>query len=195
MKPNYQSDQNDSQDNLDRLLDAALSKYAAVEPRVGLEERVLAHLNAEQSNASTTTWWRWGLAGAVAVVAIVAILTWKPSKTPQRVIANFPPITNQAPFNPAAKDSIEDGNKFSAKKPMPTRKPAVQRPLTATMVTAPKLDVFPSPHPLSAEELALARYVRNFPADAKVVAEAQANSEREVLAQMQALAHGSSESN
>jgi hypothetical protein len=59
----------------------------------------------------------------------------------------------------------------------------------------PKLDVFPSPRPLSEEELALARYVRHFPSDAKLVAQAQEASEREVLAKMQALANESTESN
>ena len=66
-------------------------------------------------------------------------------------------------------------------------------PKAEVVATAPKLDVFPSPHPLSDQELALARYVRNFPADAKVVAESQADSEKEVLAKMQALANESAE--
>ena len=40
---------NRKQDEFDRMLDAALAKYAAVEPRTGLEERVLANLRAEQA--------------------------------------------------------------------------------------------------------------------------------------------------
>jgi hypothetical protein len=35
---------NGKPDEFDRMLDAALAKYAAVEPRTGLEERVLANL-------------------------------------------------------------------------------------------------------------------------------------------------------
>ena len=38
MKPNYETDHNASKDELDHSLDTALTKYAAVEPRVGLEE-------------------------------------------------------------------------------------------------------------------------------------------------------------
>jgi hypothetical protein len=70
-----------------------------------------------------------------------------------------------------------------------------RRPTSAKLAADPKLDVFPSPQPLSEQELALARYVRNFPSDAKLVAQAQAASEKEVLTRMQALANESPESN
>jgi hypothetical protein len=43
----------------------------------------------------------------------------------------------------------------------------------------PKLDQFPSPQPLSAEEIALARYVKNFPKEAQLVADAQEEFELE----------------
>ncbi len=36
-------------DELDRMLDAALAKYAAAEPRAGLEARVLANLRARDA--------------------------------------------------------------------------------------------------------------------------------------------------
>ena len=75
----------------------------------------------------------------------------------------------------------------------PIRTKVQRRPRAEVVATAPKLDVFPSPHPLSDQELALARYVRNFPADAKAVAKEQADSEKEVLAKMQALANESAE--
>jgi hypothetical protein len=42
------TDRQDAGDDLDRLLDAALAKYAQVEPRSGLENRVLATLHAER---------------------------------------------------------------------------------------------------------------------------------------------------
>ena len=40
---------NEKQDELDRMLDATLAKYAAAEPRAGFEERVLANLRAERA--------------------------------------------------------------------------------------------------------------------------------------------------
>jgi hypothetical protein len=70
------------------------------------------------------------------------------------------------------------------------------RQSSATTVAAdPKLDVFPSPQPLSEEELALAQYVRNFPSDARLIAQAQQTSDTEILRKMQVLANESAESN
>lgn len=48
----------------------------------------------------------------------------------------------------------------------------------------PKLEQFPSPSPLSAEEIALARYARNFPKEAQLVAQAQREFELETEKEM-----------
>ena len=58
-------------DDLGHDLDAVLAKYAAAEPRAGLEERILANLRAEQTHGPDRTWWRWAIAGALAVVVVV----------------------------------------------------------------------------------------------------------------------------
>ncbi len=190
-------------DPLDPVLDAALAKYAAVEPRSGLEDRVLAHLQAERSRVPARARWRWGLARALAAIVIVALtLAWRAGRGAHLPMANHPTPTEQTrrAANPPAA--------AAASKPLvgniPTRAShsggaiAVRRVAPRAQAVAqadPKLDVFPSPQPLSEEELALAQYVRNFPSDAKLVAQAQEASEREVLAKMQALANESTESN
>jgi hypothetical protein len=193
--------QDSQNDELDRALDAALTKYSSVDPRAGLEERILADLRA-QPTASSHAWWRWGLAGALAVMVIVAMaVAWRSGRTPHSQLASHPTNTEQIrrPANPPEATASERllGN-------TPTRAThrggaiAVRRSAPRARAIAeadPKLDVFPSPRPLSDEELALARYVRNFPSDAKLVAQAQEASEREVLAKMQALANESTEPN
>ncbi len=69
------------QDELDRMLDAALAKYAAVEPRTGLEDRILANLRAERTRVPDRAWWRWSVAGALAAVVVVALaLAWRSGK-------------------------------------------------------------------------------------------------------------------
>jgi hypothetical protein len=189
-------------DPLNPVLDAALARYAAVEPRAGLEERVLANLRTEPSPVTGRARWRWGLAGAPAAIAIVAMaLAWRAGRSAHLPMANYSTTTEQIrrPANPPAAAASERlvGN-------TPTRAThsgatiAVRRAAPRAQAVAqadPKLDVFPSPQPLSEEELALAQYVLNFPTDAKQVAQAQAASEREVLAKMQALANESTESN
>jgi hypothetical protein len=182
-----------SDDQLDHLLDAALTKYAAVEPRTGLEERVLAVLRAEQTTARAKTWWRWGMAGALAAVLVVALaLALRSGKSSHPVFVDRPAETQPSPTQ--APLTANAGAETVPARVPPVRKQNRQ-PISTRLAADPKLDVFPSPRPLSEEELALARYVRNFPSDAKRVAQAQEASEREVLAKMQALASESTESN
>jgi hypothetical protein len=181
---------NQAMDPLDPMLDAALAKYAAVEPRAGLEERVLVNLRAERARAPERSWWRWGFAAAILVIG--AALAWRTAKPSHPVLVNRPAETQ-----PAATQASQTANAGAEVVPVsvpPMRKQS-RRPISTKLAADPKLDVFPSPRPLSEEELALARYVRNFPSDAKLVALAQAASEREVLARMQALANESTESN
>ena len=187
---------------LDRELDAALAKYAAVEPRAGLEERILASLPAERQRAQLPAWWRWELVGTLAAIVIVAMaLAWRAGRSAHLPIANHPTTTEQnrrAPSVPAAAAGGRLVGNTLARASHRGGAIAVRKAVPRTHAVAqadPKLDVFPSPQPLSEEELALARYVRNFPSDAKLVAQAQEASEREVLARMQALANESTESN
>ena len=189
-------------DELDHDLDAALAKYASVNPRPGLEERILANLHAERAHVTDRVWWRWGFAAALAAVVIVATtLAWRGGRSGHPPMAHHPSTTEQIrrPTNPPTTTASErltanapiramhSGGAIAARRAAPRAQ--------AVAEADPKLDVFPSPRPLSEEELALARYVRNFPGDAKLVAQAQEASEREVLAKMQALANESTESN
>jgi hypothetical protein len=164
----------DQPGKLDRMLDATLAKYAAVEPRAGLEERILSHLRAEPLRSPRHGWLQWELAGAVAVIAVVAILAWSTSRVTHRVIANHPPATIPRPATqetkpaPHATDEVADVKRASVPKPVARRAP------TSTAVALyPKLDQFPSPQPLTAEEIVLAQYVKNFPQEAQLVAQAQ----------------------
>ena len=194
--------QDSQNDELDRALDAALTKYSSVEPRAGLEDRILANLRAQRRQAQLPAWWRWGLVGALAAIVIVAMtLAWRAGRSAHLPMANHRTTIEQIrrPANPPTTTASErlaanvpiramhSGGAIALRKPAPRAQ--------AVTEADPKLDVFPSPRPLTEEELALARYVRNFPSDAKLVAQAQEASEREVLAKMQALANESTESN
>lgn len=193
---------NQESDSLDPMLDAALAKYAAVEPRAGLEERTLTNLRTQGLRAQLPAWWRWELVGALMAIVIVAMaLAWRAGRSTHLSITNHPTTSEQIrrPANPpaaAASDRLVGTTPTSATHSgdaIVVRRAAPRA--QAVGQADPKLDVFPSPQPLSEEELALAQYVRNFPTDAKQVAQAQEASEREVLATMQALANDSTESN
>ncbi len=78
-------------DEFDHTLDAALARYAAVVPRDGLEERVLATLEAERARVPERSWWRWSVATALAIVIIVAtVLALRSGKPAPNVVQHLP---------------------------------------------------------------------------------------------------------
>jgi hypothetical protein len=183
MQDNRQKSWNDSQterDGLDCALDAALAKYSAVEPRAGLEQRVLARLRSRHEAIPTRSWWQWSAVGTLAVLlVIVAALAWKWSEPAKMVTQRHPSAPNgtvQRPVTPASSELHAD--RLLNEGPSHTRLRRNHAP--SAVAHGPKLDQFPSPRPLTPEELALARYARQFPQDAMMIASAQEEFEKEV---------------
>jgi hypothetical protein len=157
---------------LDRVLDEALAKYAAVAPRMGLEERVLASLRAEQARAPERVWWRWSVAGALAAVVVVALaLAWRSGR----------PHAPSANHHPTPTPSVQQSGMPAVSNSGAIPRAPVRRSRPKVEIAAnPKLDQFPSPRPLSEQEKLLVRYVHEFPEEAVLIAKAQAESEKEL---------------
>ena len=91
---------NGKQDELDRALDAALAKYAAAEPRSGLEDRVLANLRVERAGVRDRAWWRWSVLAVLAAMVIVA-LALRSDRPAHPVVAIHPSVpASTAPQSP-----------------------------------------------------------------------------------------------
>ena len=60
--------------HLDEMLDSLLANYSSVEPRPGLQTRILATLRDAEEKKTPQGWWnfKWLWAGAVATAIIVA---------------------------------------------------------------------------------------------------------------------------
>lgn len=163
-----QSGENAERDELDRLLDSALGKYGTAEPRAGLEGRVLARLRSEEAIVRKRAAWRWALAAVVAVIAIFVAVAWRPR--------NHSPVVAGHSFSPAtathAIRELPQQPTQSAKKRLANSRVHRLRHANPVEVasSAPKLDQFPSPQPLSDQEKILVRYVENFPDKARVLA-------------------------
>jgi hypothetical protein len=173
----------DQPDELDRMLDATLSKYAAVEPPVGLEERVLAHVRVGPLRP-LRRWLDWGFAGAVAVIVVVAVLAWISTRLPHIPIANHSPVTIPQPSTQQTKPASHATDDVAVKPPLMRKRVARRAPVSTAVAAYPKLDQFPSPQPLTAEEIALAQYVKNFPKEARLVAQTQEEFELEAQKEM-----------
>jgi len=167
---------------LDDPIDAALAKYAAVEPRPGLEERILANLKAQDRSSSGMAWWHW--AGVVAAAIVLAtLLVWRLEKPQRRIVQQTP--NSRQEMQPKVAVNTPQAKSDRPIKRASSRPP--RRHAAAALVVAtsePKLDRFPSPQPLSEEELALARYVSQFPREATLIARAQEDYEKEIQRQM-----------
>jgi hypothetical protein len=173
--------------DFDRDLDAALAKYAAVEPRAGLEERILANLRAEGTRVPDRAWWRWSVIAAVAAVVVVTLaLAWRSGKPSHPVIASHPSTATQGTKEQATQ-AESNGGSNQVRPPAPNAPRKITAPRTNPAVVAsaaPKLDQFPSPQPPSEQDLAIRRYVSDFPQEATLIAQAQEQYQKEVRQQM-----------
>jgi hypothetical protein len=174
------------QDELDRMLNTALAKYAAAEPRPGLEDRVLAHLRAEPTRMPAHAWWRWSVAAALAVVIVAVALAWRFGRSSLPVVAHHSTAQMQGTQEPS-KQIVSNGKRGGIRsvEPGPARnKTGLHSHPPVEIAISPKLDQFPSPQPLSEQEIALARYAHQFPQEATLLARAQVEYEKEIQRQL-----------
>jgi hypothetical protein len=140
-------------DDLDQLIDSALASYA--EPRSGLERRTLARISEEKSRSSRR---RWLLAFALPLTASLLFLGYLIPRTtpPKRDQVAMAPGSSLAarvessPAKHAAPQSVtRKHNRVAERLPVRARMNIAQRP---------KLDIFPTPQPLSDAEQAVTRF-------------------------------------
>jgi hypothetical protein len=145
---------------IDRWLDEALRDYADVHPRPGLENRTLSRLTAEAPAPGRSINW-WALAVGLAVLGSFVVVWLRPALEPvpapkMRWTAQVPTPSQIQPVSlPRA---AELSHRVAAR---------VRRAMPA------KRERFPSPSPLSEQEKMLARFVRDFPQRAAMVAQLQ----------------------
>jgi hypothetical protein len=150
-------------------------------------------MRAQRTGIVERAWWHWGFAASVALVAVATFLAWRTTGPSHPVVVNHRTVETQPVPTQAAQ--VAKSTKETKLSHVRSAKKQTRQSSATTVAADPKLDVFPSPQPLSEEELALAQYVRNFPSDARLIAQAQQTSDTEILRKMQVLANESAESN
>ena len=188
-------------DELDSTLDTALAQYAAVEPRAGLEDRVLANLRAGSARAAERWWWRWSIASAAVAIAAVLIvattLAWRSGTRRAPLIAHHPSTrgASMKETGQVASNRGENGDHQPA--PGPTTRLVMHHAHAMIVASAPpKRDRFPSPQPLSEQEKILASYVEKYPEEAVLLARARTEAVRQdQLEEMKAFPSGSRATN
>jgi hypothetical protein len=166
---------------VDRVLDAALAKYAAVEPRAGLEARILTNLRAKQTRTPNHFWWRWRLAAAVIAILVVALsLAWRSGKPahPDATVQASPQSSSTQLASNRGGGQVREDRLLPQKHLVQRAAVHLSRP-EAVGAAVPKLDQFPSPRPLSEQEKLLRSYVAEDPEQAVLIARARSEALRQ----------------
>jgi hypothetical protein len=149
----------EERDELDRILNQALFAYPA-EPLLGIEARLLRRVRNEgratQRTSLASTFWSRAL-GAGLAVALVAAGVFLSRSGLVKKTANPNPTAAARPVNSvkaAAETTPPEAGTRENQEIEGTIRGAVRRS------ALPKLDVFPTPSPLTPEELALARMTK-----------------------------------
>jgi hypothetical protein len=160
---------------LDEMLDSALAEYSQVEPRPGLENRILAGL---ASGERAVKWdWRWAVAFAAACIVIALLVAPREkkgllqigTKTPEEVITgntNSPAvITSGREARPRGNlaSNLHQHQGVSHQNAQPRAAVPHDNVPKHPVVAVVKQPVFPAPSPLSEQEKLLFAYLRRTP--------------------------------
>lgn len=157
-------------DDLDRLIDSALTTYADAGSGIDLEARILAKIEREHRWKRMRRPLLW--TGTLALAASVLLL----------VVNTRGPHTSrtahmQQPLTAKASAAFEKPAPHSTKPTRPYRVDAMVRPQRTKPSGPPKLPVFPTPEPLNAEETALVHLaIKTNSAERKEIQDTQAKS-------------------
>ena len=136
-------------DEIDQLLDAAIASYA--EPRFGLEQRMLARIAEEREAGKTAlgrSWLPW--ASAVPVAATLLFLFLAGPKMMHRSQPQPMASRNSTWLQPRPHlEAVPEGRPAAPRARLRMTKAMTHSP------ELPKLDVFPTPVPLTADERSL----------------------------------------
>ena len=147
--------ENERKEFVDELLDTSLNLYSQVEPRPGLEARLLANVPQQ---AQRFAWLQWAWIPAAATVAIlIAALAFFATRQ-QAPVSPAPTVAQQTPA------PTEAPSASPAATTVTVRRPVVPRERTARARAAlPRLATFPAAAPLSEQERLLLRFVQQTP--------------------------------
>ena len=149
----------DNRDEIDLLLDSALATYADPGPDSGLEQRILTRIAADAHAAPRRRWLPWAIALPAAASLLIFILILHPwtnhtSVLPQQADVSHRPMP---PIEAANRSSSPPARTRRSEAPLRRQRPR-HRALAIRSAPLPKLDVFPTPQPLSPQERALVNF-------------------------------------
>jgi hypothetical protein len=159
-------------DELDAMLDSALASYAEPGPDAGLEQRILARVSRERATKARRRWMPWAFAIPVAACLVVLALfasglltrhsrqALRPGESATRAHA---PAVISAQTDSLPVRTAKRGERMIRTKAFVSKAATQPAEVAASVAPLPKLEVFPTPQPLSPAEQELATYAANAP--------------------------------
>ncbi|MGH9572087.1 MAG: hypothetical protein ACRD40_00945 [Candidatus Acidiferrales bacterium] len=185
--------------DIERELDAALARYAAIKPRDGLEQRVLANLRVQHTRATRFDWRQWVAAGVLAA-SVAGLAIWAGERhsvivnTTPVLVQHEPPTASGSAYAAAAnaglsfertREHLQSNLRKGSAKHRRNRK--AER---ANIESVPKLAQFPAPESLTEQEMLLIQFVEQDPKGAALFAEVRAKELQRTSDEMESLGNG-----
>ncbi len=169
---------------LEQLLNAGLQRYSDVEPRPGLEGRISANLRSEHAHSPFPVWLKLATVAALLLIAGGTFLAVRSRRSAAPVVAGHIETHHPAPATGGLSEepsppSVMRSSNVVANTRRPASTASVRRDKKHSQ---PKLERFPSSSPLNEQEELLARYVRERPGEAILLARARAELRKQDLA-------------
>lgn len=177
-------------DRFDQWLDRALLQYGVAEHREGLEDRILATLQAQQRTHARRAW-AWALGGATATILSVLFL-WHGLDHSDLGKHDVLPVVHTSQDS-AVEHRAQILPPISQKSTVRVSK--WPHPAVTEHNSSPRLEQFPSLRPLSPEEMAVLQYAQQYPQEATLVAKEQQKFSDEVRQAQEEVESGSASSN
>jgi hypothetical protein len=154
----------DKQMQIDDMLDSLLANYSSVEPRPGLETRILANLHSAEGKEALRGWWsfKWLWAGAVLAAVIVGGVLIRGKRHVAPPVHTVVQTTQPAVQQPSVQSSVPAvvGSERVIHRHK-TLTPGPQQ--NAALAWSQRPAVFPTPTPLSEQERLLLSYYSSTP--------------------------------
>ncbi len=167
----------DKQMQIDDMLNSMLANYSSVEPRPGLETRILSHLRETPEKQTAQGWWnfKWLWAGAVAAAIIVAAVM-----IGGRRRVEPPTHVTVRTTQPAPQPGIQSHAPISLKETarIYRRKPRATKPPQNSLAVSQRPANFPTPAPLSEQDRLMFMYLENTPHEV-VIAQLPRNNDQQ----------------
>jgi hypothetical protein len=169
-------------DRLDLWLDRALRQQGNIEPRTGLENRLLSKLHSREEHVRTVRKWSLILGSPVLAVLLIA-LVWHGERAGMKT----PDLNAENGVSRQSKSNAEQQYVKTLEPSVPPGARDVKavgtdrhRLSTQAQRKEPRLEHFPSLRPPSPEELVMARYAERYPQEATLISQKQQQFDNEI---------------